>query len=151
MTRGGPTTPSLRYAVVLDTNAVLDWLVFRNPRVAPLAALLVTQQARWIATPQMRQEFEHVLARPALQAWTPDPALIADAWARHATLCPAPPRPAPWRCKDPADQMFVDLAVAHEARALLTRDRSLLALARRARSIGLVISPPEHWLAAAPG
>ena len=43
--------------------------------------------------------------------------------------------------------MFVDLAVAHQAQALLTRDRSLLALARRARASGLLIGAPERWIA----
>jgi predicted nucleic acid-binding protein len=138
----GDAAPGL----VLDTNAVLDWLVFRDPRLAALPALLDAQRARWLVTPQMQQEFEHVLARPMMQAWSPDGAAVAAAWARHASLRPAA-QPAPWRCKDPSDQMFVDLAVAQGAQALLTRDRSLLALARRARPTGLWICPPERWLA----
>jgi predicted nucleic acid-binding protein len=136
-----PPTP----AVVLDTNAVLDWLVFRDARVAPLTALLDAQRACWLATAPMRQEFEHVLARPAMQAWAPDLQAVAAAWARHVCLLP-PAQPAAWRCKDPSDQMFVDLAAAHGAQALLTRDRRLLALAGRARAAGLAICPPEQWL-----
>jgi predicted nucleic acid-binding protein len=142
-----PTVPSLTApGVVLDTNALLDWLVFRDARLAALPALLEAQRVCWLATAAMRQEFDHVLARPAMQARGPDLLAVAAAWARHARLLPPPSQAAAWRCKDPSDQMFVDLAAAHGAKALLTRDRRLLALAGRARAAGLAICPPEQWL-----
>lgn len=137
--------PTRAPGVVLDTNAVLDWLVFRDPRVTALTALLDARRACWLATAPMQQEFEYVLARPAMQAWAPDLPAVAAAWAHHACLLP-PAQPAAWRCKDSSDQMFVDLAAAHGAQALLTRDRRLLALAGRARTAGLAICPPEQWL-----
>ena len=50
------------------------------------------------------------------------------------------------RCSDPDDQMFIDLAMAHGANGLLTRDRAVLRLALRARSFGVLIATPEVWL-----
>jgi uncharacterized protein len=132
-------------SLVLDTNVVLDWLVFRDPRVEALSQWFSDQHARWLATPAMHQEFMHVLARPGMQAWGPDVEVVSHAWAVHAHMVPAATA-APWRCRDLSDQMFLDLAVAHGAQALLTRDRSLLALARRARTSGLLIGAPERWI-----
>lgn len=132
--------------LVLDTNVVLDWLVFRDPRVVMLSQWISGQQARWLATPAMHLEFMHVLARPGMQAWAPDAEAVSRAWADHAHMVPTTAA-APWRCRDLSDQMFLDLAAAHQAQALLTRDRSLLVLARRARASGLVIGTPERWVA----
>ena len=132
--------------LVLDTNVVLDWLVFRDPRVAMLSQWFSGQHARWLATPAMHLEFMQVLARPGMQAWAPDAKAVEEAWTDHARMVPAAAA-APWRCRDLSDQMFLDLAAAHQAQALLTRDRSLLALARRARAGGLTIATPERWAA----
>jgi predicted nucleic acid-binding protein len=49
------------------------------------------------------------------------------------------------RCTDPDDQVFIDLALACKARWLLSKDRALLKLARRARALGLSIQPPASW------
>ena len=126
---------------------MLDWLVFRDPRVGMLSRWFSDRRMRWLATRAMHLEFMHVLARPAMQAWEPDLEAVGQAWADHAHIVPAAVA-APWRCRDTSDQMFVDLAVAHQAEALLTRDRSLLALARRARASGLLIGAPERWIGA---
>lgn len=124
---------------------MLDWLVFRDPRVGVLSQWFGERRMRWLATPAMHLEFMHVLARPGMQAWKPDLEAVGRAWADHALIVPAAAA-APWRCRDTSDQMFVDLAVARQAQALLTRDRSLLALARRARASGLLIGAPERWI-----
>jgi predicted nucleic acid-binding protein len=50
-------------------------------------------------------------------------------------------------CRDPDDQMFLDLALAAGARWLVSRDRALLHLRRRAQSHGLAIVTPEQWQA----
>ena len=50
------------------------------------------------------------------------------------------------RCTDADDQMFIDLAVSHRARWLLSRDRAVLKLARRAAKQGVLIMPPEAWV-----
>jgi len=42
--------------------------------------------------------------------------------------------------------MFIDLAVASAPSWLVTRDRALLALRRRAAARGVVVATPEQWL-----
>jgi predicted nucleic acid-binding protein len=44
------------------------------------------------------------------------------------------------RCRDPDDQMFIDLAVAHRA-VLLSKDALVLRLAKRLLPLGVVVSP----------
>ena len=133
--------------VVLDTNVVLDWLVFRNQGCAPLAAALVAGELRWVATAAMRDELADVLARGHLDAWAPDLATIWAHWDRHCTvLTPAPTGPpGRLRCSDPDDQKFIDLAVACSAHLLLSRDRAVLKLARRLREHGIDTLPPDRW------
>ena len=133
-------------AVVLDTNAALDWLVFADARIAPLAAAISFGRLRWLAEPRMRTELAEVLARPPLarHAGRIEQALATfDRWAR---TCPHPPGACGGLvCKDSDDQIFLDLALAERASWLVTRDKALLALHRRALASGLSIVVPEAW------
>lgn len=119
-------------ALVLDTNVALDLLVFEDPSTEVLRQALASGRLRWLVLPQMRAEFARVLDYPPVAAWrqrrgqTVQAALAAFDAASH----PAPPvPPAPLRCRDPDDQPFIDLALAHAA-VLLSKDRDVLALQR---------------------
>jgi hypothetical protein len=130
---------------VLDTNAVLDWLVFGDPGIAVLGEALVAGQVRWIATAAMRAEFDDVLRRGLGDAWSADAGRIDDHWLRWCHQAEAPSTPAPWRCSDPDDQKFLDLAMAVGVRWLVTRDKALLRLRRAAAQRGLSIVTPPQW------
>jgi predicted nucleic acid-binding protein len=139
---------SLPAAIVLDTNVVLDWLVFRNPACASLARGLAGGQLCWLATTEMHDELRHVLARGVAADWNPDHAAIWQAWQQHAMEVPAvvaTGAASRLRCTDVDDQKFIDLALGHPARWLLSRDRAVLKLARRSRAFGLDIVTPEAW------
>jgi len=131
-------------AVVLDTNVVLDWLVFRDHRVAPLAGAISQGRLRWLATPRMRRELASVLGRDDLLAWKVDEARVLAAAEQYAQPCAEPP-PCVLHCADRDDQVFIDLALAHSAHWLVTHDKALLRLARAARSHGTVVCRPEEW------
>lgn len=135
--------------VVLDTHVALDGLLFRQPSVAPLMQALRAGEIAWIGTATMRQEFEHILRHPKLARYNPqcEHVLIEfDAWL---CLQPEPVTDPLLRCRDRDDQVFLDLALQHRAPWLLTRDRDLLSLARRAARRGLGIVAPERFLDAA--
>jgi predicted nucleic acid-binding protein len=134
--------------IVLDTNAVLDWLYFRDPRCAVLAEAVTMRRVTWIASAAMRDEIEHVLARGSLgDRWPDGAASVRDGWQRWATLVDADPpaSPAALHCRDADDQKFIDLALAVRAAALLSADRAVLRLARRATAWGLAITTVERW------
>jgi len=138
-------------AVVLDTNVVLDWLLFRDPHCFALAALLEEGRLRWHATQAMRRELAIVLVRPAMQRWQPDCERILSVFDNLACVCEVPlgaaacPAPPPMRSRDPDDQKFIDLAVNVRARWLVSRDLALLRLARPARRAGIEILTPARW------
>lgn len=144
------TTSNIFPTAILDTNVVLDWLVFRNPSISTLIAAVRNGQICWIATDAMRDELHYVLKRGQLTAWRPDPVNIWAHWDRYCTSrsTPAPRHAGRLRCSDPDDQKFVDLA-QEGAAWLLTRDRALLRLAPRLRAHGVRTLTPEAWTLAA--
>lgn len=132
--------------MVLDTNTVLDWLVFRDAGMAPVVTAVQDGAMRWLACAAMREELTRTLSYRSLVKWQPDSEYALAMFDRHALLAPPPAAsPPPLRCSDPDDQVFLDLALAHGARWLLTHDRALLRLARRVRPLGLLITAPKNW------
>lgn len=137
-------TVAPRVLAILDTNVWLDWLVFDDAGLSALRAAWADGQLALVAAPDTRAELAHVLARPAFGLRPSD---VADRMSEHDRLVRLheAPRPAcAWRCTDPADQMFLDLAAAVRAALLVTKDRALLRLAPRARrDAGLRIVRPR--------
>lgn len=157
---------------VLDTNVWLDWLVFDDPSCRALAGSVAEGRVRISASAAMRAEFAHVIARDTLAL---DGRRQTDCLQRFDALCGPWPHddsalgivggrapgaggsaaaavPALLRCTDPDDQMFIDWAVARSARWLLSRDKALLALARRAARLRpLWIGRPVDWSLAGSG
>ncbi len=125
--------------IVIDTNIVLDAFVFDDPGSAGLKAALDGRQIRWLATPPMREELERVLGYPLIvkrlaRAGRGAAEVLAQFDSR-AEIVEVAARAA-MRCRDPDDQKFVDLALAHKA-ALLSKDRALLCLSKRLLALGV--------------
>jgi putative PIN family toxin of toxin-antitoxin system len=119
--------------LVLDTNIVLDLLVFADPQAQPLHQGLEAGALRWIATTAMRDELARVLAYPKLASRVAfhrgdATAVLAD-FDRHVSVLDVPAK-APVTCGDPDDQKFIDLAVAHRC-ALLSKDYEVLRMRKR--------------------
>jgi hypothetical protein len=146
-----PADPALTPAlVVIDTQSLFDWLVFRDPACSGWSAALGAEW-KWIFTFEMRAEFEHVAAKGFGERWPVSMETCADAWTRHGRIMDVPaPLGAGRRlaCSDPDDQKFIDLAIAAGAHTLVSRDKALLKLARRARERhGLRVCAPAAWSA----
>lgn len=138
--------------VVLDSNVVLDWLLFRDPTAAALGAAIRAGSVHWFATLAMRNELEHVLTRPHFDGRpgsTQDVLVGWDRWA-HPLAEPVGSPTGPLRCSDPDDQKFIDLALHCRPALLISRDKAVLRLARRARAMSVLILPPTAWGAATP-
>lgn len=138
-------------ALILDTQVVMDWLVFREKSLSPLIAHIESRHSHWVATEAMRAELLHVIGRGIGAAYAPDLARINEAFSRHCTFLAEPElglsRP---RCSDPDDQKFIDLALAQamsRTSRLISRDRAVLKVAKRAAKLGLEILSPTAWLA----
>ena len=129
--------------VVIDTNWVLDLCVFHDPRAQALRVALGAGQVRWLACPAMAAEWQRVLDYPVLQRrWARDPTArsAAQAWfADHAHSVPTAPA-CGVACRDPDDQVFLNLAAAHRA-TLLSKDHHVLACRKRLGEKGALVSP----------
>jgi predicted nucleic acid-binding protein len=131
--------------VVLDTNVLLDAVVFRSPVMSPWHDALCSGHIRAMASAETWAEWQHVLTRSFGPRWdelreralTSGPDFEIHRWA---DAIPAPPFGL--RCSDIDDQKFIDLALASGARWLLTRDHALLRLDRAARRFGLAVLRP---------
>ena len=130
-----------RLDLVIDTNVVLDMLVFRDPPGLAVQAALVSRRYRWIACRGMRDELAHVLGRGIGREVDRDAVLAA--YDGVVVEVDPPALPGALRCTDPDDQVFIDLALQRRAHALLTRDWALLRLAKRARGFGVAVALPS--------
>ena len=131
--------------IVIDTNVVLDLLVFSDPAVQPLRDQLASGTLRWIATRPMRDELERVLAYPQIVKRLTHRSQLADTVLGHfdrwAQLQPDAPK-AEYACKDPDDQKFIDLAVAHTA-CLHSKDAQVLCMGNRLERCGVALNPAD--------
>lgn len=137
--------------IVLDTNASLALFAWEDPDCAALAAALRDGRLQAVANAATREEWLRVLSRDQLRltAATRERAAqafnarVRDVTALRVALPAAATLP---RCRDPDDQMFLELAHAAAAGALISRDRELLRLSRRTeRSSGFVVLRPEAF------
>ena len=130
---------------MIDTNIVLDLWLFEDPATVPLRDALQSGRISHLATRSMRDELERVLtyphiikrmARANLQAQD-----ILNRFDQHHV--PAEPAvKAHCTCKDPDDQKFIDLAVAH-AVPLLSKDAAILCMKKRLFQSGVMLNPTE--------
>jgi len=133
--------------LVADTQVVLDWLVFHDAAARPLLRAVQDGRLRWLATAAMRAELGRMLGHPSLVHWPHDPEEALTFFDSHSTLAPEPAAPLARRllCSDKDDQIFIDTALVHRATWLVTRDRALLKLRRKAFVHGLHIVRPAEW------
>lgn len=137
--------------VVLDTNVVLDWLLFQDVQTKALGTALETGSFAWIGTASMLHELSDVLGRAEFDRWHHRRASVLPGAQKYCWLRPDPvvgASHALW-CTDPDDQQFIDLALSAKARWLFSRDKAVLRLARRARAFGVQIASPAQWPTAA--
>ena len=136
-------TSSEALTTVLDTNIVLDLWVFDDPRTQGLRTALHQSRLHWIATAAMREELRRVLSYPhllaRLQADSRNPDDVLHEFDHRAALREDAPK-APCTCKDPDDQKFIDLSVAHRA-LLLSKDAQVLCMRRRLERQGVALNP----------
>lgn len=146
------TTPPVVPGIVLDTNVVLDWLWFGDRAMDGVAGAITGGRCHWWITAAMHDEVAHVLGCRLPPRPGSDAAAVRRDCLRWAHVVPAPALPPARRlpCRDPDDQIFIDLAVAMRSSWLVTRDRALLDLARQAAALGVAVVPPARWRTHAP-
>lgn len=129
--------PPLR--LVIDTNVALDLLVFADRQAAPILAAVESGRALWLTATSCRDELRRVLAYPELKLPAATQSAVFQRYQELAAEPAAPTlRPVPAelpRCRDADDQPFLELAAAAGAHLLISRDRELLRLHKRTRTL----------------
>ncbi len=127
-----------RWRLVLDTQIWLDWLAFDDPSVAALKKAVKQERVEIYMDGACEAELERVLGYPIAKK-VPEKSLQEARFAEARRVARPPARQVTQaeraslpRCRDPDDQKFLELALAAAADALVTKDRALLELARRA-------------------
>ena len=137
--------------IVLDTNVCLDLFLFRDPACAVLMAALQEGRVQAVCRDDGREEWRRVLYYPQLPIDNTIRPGLSEAFDRLIHYLPAAKLSEEDaarlpRCGDPDDQKFMELALATQARWLLSKDNELLKLDGRTHRVGLFrILLPQHW------
>ncbi|MFT3735490.1 MAG: putative toxin-antitoxin system toxin component, PIN family [Rhodocyclaceae bacterium] len=125
------------FSVVLDTNVVMAFWHFRDPKLLALRGWLQGRGATLLTRSECLIELERVLAYRQFGI-APEAQVEVLAAVKAASLCLPDPTEEQMaaatalpRCKDKDDQKFLQLAWEGGAHFLITRDKMLLALNRR--------------------
>jgi putative PIN family toxin of toxin-antitoxin system len=127
--------------LVLDTNVILDLLVFKDPSAEPIRLLLDAKLVDAVRTPASMAELIDVIGRPTFRLSQEDQASIVRAWESTSRLLENTAiEPAPFACRDPDDQVFIDMAYSLRPALLLSKDLRVLELQAIANQHGVDIS-----------
>lgn len=127
--------------VVLDTNILLDIFVFNDERALHLKKALFDKTIHLVASQKTIEEFADVISRPLFKLDEQTQAAILAQWQSiveqrdDSNLAPAP-----WKCQDPDDQIFLDLAYQFRPAILISKDNAVLQIASKAASEGILIT-----------
>jgi uncharacterized protein len=143
--------------VVLDTNVVIDWLVFDDPYLTPFRERVLAGAIGVLTHELALAEFERVLAYPELKL---APVRQVETLARYraqsrVAVMPRGFESGVWQlppgfpgCRDRDDDLFLALTYHASASALVTRDKALLRMRKRVRKLGLTIWEVPQLMAA---
>ncbi len=120
-------------SVVFDTNVLLDLFVFNDFRALHLKQALVEKRIDALASPKTLEEFTDVISRPLFALDTVAQEKILLEWRTLARIVDDQSLlPSPWRCQDPDDQVFLDLAYTARPCTLISKDNEVLKFATKA-------------------
>jgi uncharacterized protein len=135
-------------ALILDTNVVLDWLVFNDPLLANFIHFVRAGQINVLTHSTALDELRRVLNYPTLKL---DTIRQEEIYASYQSLCSEAVVPMGFtaqnlfmpagfpQCHDRDDQLFLGLTLHAQAYALVSKDKAVLALRKRTRKFGVTI------------
>ena len=128
-------------SVVFDTNVLLDLFVFNDFRALHLKQALLEHKVDALASLKTLEEFADVISRPLFSLDTTEQEKILLQWKSLARMMADQSLlPSPWRCQDPDDQVFLDLAFTVKPCILISKDHVVLKFAARAAKEDILIS-----------
>jgi putative PIN family toxin of toxin-antitoxin system len=130
--------------LILDTNVVLDLLHFADALTLPILSSLEAGNAQCYASEETLDELQRVLTYAAFGL---DEKVQLALHARYQAITglakPSSVTGRMPRCRDPDDQMFLELAASTQADLLVSKDKALLALKRHPGLTFKIVTPVE--------
>lgn len=129
----------------------MDLFHFQAPPLALLAQAISHDHVICLANDRTLAELERVTGYPQFRLDAASRDNLLQRYRAHLTIVPIPSSdvdlpPLP-KCRDPDDQMFLELAQYAKADLLISRDNLVLKLARaRQRPCPFAILPPDAAL-----
>ncbi len=128
-------------SIVFDTNVLLDLFVFNDFRAIHLKQALLDKRIDALASTKTLEEFADVIARPLFSLESAAQEQILLQWRSLARILDEEKLlPSPWRCQDPDDQVFLDLAFAGKPCILISKDNEVLKFASQASKENVLIT-----------
>lgn len=138
--------------VVLDTNIVLDWLVFEDGGMPLLMDAINRRRVTIVTNAACVDELTRVLAYPIFKLDADSQGAALQRYLAYAEFVPeraSLPGIVP-RCRDQDDQKFLELAAHAGAAALISKDHAVLGLKRSMKTrFACEVLGPSHtasWL-----
>ena len=134
-------------SVVFDTNVLLDLFVFNDFRALHLKQALLEHKIDALASLKTLEEFADVISRALFSLETVEQEKILAQWkSLSRVLDDQSLLSSPWRCQDPDDQIFLDLAFTEKPCTLISKDNEVLKFAARAAKEDVLISADYNSL-----
>ena len=127
--------------IILDTNILLDIFVFEDVRADRLRNAVLNRQIKTYSHQTSVEELRDVISRPLFALEEARQAEVMRQWQSLSQSIEDPKlEPAPWKCQDPDDQIFLDLAFTVRPSILISKDNAVLKLATQALKEGVWIT-----------
>ena len=134
-------------SVVFDTNVLLDLFVFNDFRALHFKQALLEHKIDALASLKTLEEFADVISRALFSLETVEQEKILAQWkSLSRVLDDQSLLSSPWRCQDPDDQIFLDLAFTAKPCILISKDNEVLKFAARAAKEDVLISADYNSL-----
>ncbi len=131
----------MKSRLVLDTNVILDLLVFKDPSTKPIRLLLDAKLVDAVRSEASMLELIDVIQRPSFKLSEEQQQAILKSWESSSRLLDVVLiAQAPFTCRDLDDQVFLDMAYSLRPALLLSKDLRVLELQAIAKHHGVEIS-----------
>ena len=136
------------FTLIFDTNVVLDWLVFDDPLFVEFTNVVQAGSVNLLTHAAALDELRRVLNYPALKFGATRQEQV---YATYQSLCHEAVVPDGFTarnlltpigfpiCRDRDDQLFLALALHTKANALVSRDKAVLSMRKKASKFGVTI------------
>ena len=127
--------------IILDTNILLDIFVFEDVRADRLRNTVLNRQIKTYSNQTSVEELRDVISRPLFALEEGQQVKIMGQWqSLSQSIEDLKLKAAPWKCQDPDDQVFLDLAFTVRPSILISKDNAVLKLATQALKEGVWIT-----------